>query len=87
MRNVWKYYFTSTEGIIFVVDASDKDRMADVKEEIWGILNDDAAKKVPILVYANKQDIPNALKLDDLVNELGLADIIDVKNKKALVHV
>ena len=43
MRNVWKYYFSSTEGIIFVLDASDKDRLLDVKEEIWAILKDDEA--------------------------------------------
>ena len=38
MRNVWKYYFSSTEGIIFVIDASRQDRMADVKEEFYKIL-------------------------------------------------
>ena len=86
MRNVWKYYFSSTEGIIFVVDASDKDRMADAKEEMWGILKDDAASKVPMLVYANKQDLPNALKFDDLVNELGIQEN-DSTNKKSLVHI
>ena len=61
MRNVWKYYFSSTEGIIYVVDASCKERMADVKEELWGIFNDGAAKQVPMLIYANKQDIAGAL--------------------------
>ena len=54
MRNVWKYYFSSTEGIIFVVDASKPDRLGDVKEEIWRIQKDDNAKKVPMLIYANK---------------------------------
>ena len=37
MRNVWKYYFSSTEGIIFVIDASKPERLGDVKEEIWRI--------------------------------------------------
>ena len=54
MRNVWKYYFSSTEGIIFVVDAACKDRIADVKEELWGVFKDDSAKKIPMLIYANK---------------------------------
>ena len=57
MRNVWKYYFSSTEGIIFVVDASTKERLPDVKEEIWQILKDNSAKNVPMLVYLNKQDL------------------------------
>ena len=54
MRNVWKYYFSSTEGIIFVVDAACKERMNDAKEELWGIFKDQSAKKIPVLIYANK---------------------------------
>ena len=54
MRGVWKYYFSTTEGVIFVVDANRHDRFADVKEELFGILQDTNVKKIPILVYANK---------------------------------
>ena len=55
MRSVWKYYFSSTEGIIFVVDANRHDRMPDVKEELWRILQDDTINtNRPILIYANK---------------------------------
>ena len=86
MRNVWKYYFSTTEGVIFVLDASDKHRIPDVREELWQILNDEHAAKVPMVVYCNKQDIPNSLKVEDLINELGLSDNITLKNPKALVH-
>ena len=54
MRNVWKYYFSSTEGIIFVIDAHRHDRLNDVKEELWRVLGDESAKKIPILIYSNK---------------------------------
>ena len=54
MRGVWKYYFSSTEGVIFVIDASRKDRLSDVKEEFYNILNDENSKSKPILVYGNK---------------------------------
>ena len=54
MRNVWKYYFASTEGIIFVVDSNRKDRLQEVKEELHKILTDECGKSIPMLVYANK---------------------------------
>ena len=38
MRSVWKYYFSSTEGVIFVVDANRHDRFPDVKEELYNML-------------------------------------------------
>lgn len=54
MREVWRYYFSSIEGIIFVVDSTRTDRMMEVREELWKILSDEHAKKLPCLIYANK---------------------------------
>jgi hypothetical protein len=34
MRNVWKYYYSSIEGIIFVLDSSDTQRILEAKDEI-----------------------------------------------------
>ena len=82
MRNVWRFYFLSIEGIIFVVDASCRERMAEVKEELWGIFNDSSAKQIPMLIYANKQDIPGALKTDDIMNELAIYEV-----QSTLIHV
>ena len=43
MRNVWKYYYSSTDGIIFVIDASNKDRVLEAKDELSRVLaNEDA---------------------------------------------
>ena len=63
MRTVWKYYFSSINGIVFVVDASgNEEKLADAKDELLGVLANEEAKNIPILVFANKQDLPNALK-------------------------
>jgi signal recognition particle receptor subunit beta len=63
MRTVWKYYFSSINGIVFVVDASgNEEKLADAKDELLSVLANEEAKNIPILVFANKQDLPNALK-------------------------
>ena len=38
MRNVWKYYYSSIEGIIFVLDASNRERIMEAKDEIQNLL-------------------------------------------------
>ena len=38
MRTVWHYYFSSTEGIIFVIDSSQVERLPEVKEELYKVL-------------------------------------------------
>ena len=54
MRKVCQYYYANILGIIFVVDAHAAERMPDAKEEIQRMLGDENAKKIPMLVYANK---------------------------------
>merc|ERR1712000_756556 len=61
IRQLWKHYFTSTQGIIFVVDSNDTERLPEVKEELHELLNEHQLDNVCILVLANKQDMPNSM--------------------------
>ncbi|CAJ0835553.1 13915_t:CDS:2, partial [Entrophospora sp. SA101] len=53
LHNIWEKYYSECHGIIFVVDSIDKKRI----ERLEG---------VPVLMLANKQDIPNALKVEEI---------------------
>ena len=85
MRGVWKYYFSTTEGVIFVVDANRKDRFPDVKEELYSILNDENASRTPILIYANKQDLPGSVPGEQLAEQLDCYETSRT-NKNSLIH-
>ena len=52
MRSVWRHYYESINGVIFVVDSSDKDRIPEVRDELHQIMSE--ALGVPILILANK---------------------------------
>nr|XP_022315502.1 ADP-ribosylation factor 3-like isoform X2 [Crassostrea virginica] len=58
MRPLWKHYYQNTEGLIYVVDSSDRERIAESREELFGILQSDEMARVPVVVVANKQDLP-----------------------------
>ena len=45
-------------GLIFVVDSADRERMVEVREELFGILDSDEMRGVPVVIIANKQDLP-----------------------------
>jgi len=72
-RELWKHYYEGSNGIIFVVDATDKDRISEVKDEFQRVLMEQDLKYTRILVFANKQDLPNALKEKELKQALGLS--------------
>lgn len=62
---------------IYVVDSSDKKRLEETGIELYELLSDDKLQSVPLLVYANKQDLPDSLSAADLAQTLGLPTIKD----------
>ena len=61
IRPLWRHYFQNTQGIIFVVDSNDRDRVVEAREELQRMLNEDELRDALLLVFANKQDLPVSL--------------------------
>lgn len=77
IRPYWKNYYDNTDGLVYVVDSADDMRLKECAEELASLLAEEALKNVPLLVYANKQDLQFALEADDVMNTLKLMDISD----------
>uniref|UniRef100_A0A8C2DDM1 ADP-ribosylation factor 4-like n=1 Tax=Cyprinus carpio TaxID=7962 RepID=A0A8C2DDM1_CYPCA len=79
---VWFYYrhnkyglkeaFCVIQGLIFVVDSSDHDRIETAAEELKAMLAEDEMRDAVLLVLANKQDLPKAMPVHELTDRLGL---------------
>ncbi len=54
IRPYWKNYYENTDGLVFVVDSSDEERLNECVEELNSLLTEENLAKVPLLVYANK---------------------------------
>jgi len=72
LRPLWRHYFQNTNGIIYVVDSNDRDRVAQSKDELQKMLAEEELKDAVLLVFANKQDLPNAMTCAEVTNMLGL---------------
>ncbi|KAK8156149.1 ADP-ribosylation factor family-domain-containing protein [Phyllosticta citrichinensis] len=85
IRPLWRHYFQNTQGIIFVVDSNDRDRIVEAREELQRMLNEDELRDALLLVFANKQDLPprrdiraqltisqNAMNAAEITDKLGL---------------
>ena len=57
IRPLWRHYYTGTQGLVFVVDSNDRDRIDEARQELHRILSDREMKDCLLLVFANKQDI------------------------------
>jgi small GTP-binding protein len=64
IRPLWRHYYTGTQGLVFVVDSQDRERIDEAKQELHRILSDREMKDCLLLVFANKQDLPGGALYD-----------------------
>ena len=72
IRPLWRHYYQNTQGLIFVVDSNDRDRIDDARAELHKMLEEEEMRDAVLLVYANKQDLPNAMTAAEVTDKLGL---------------
>jgi ADP-ribosylation factor protein 1 len=72
IRPLWRHYFQNTQGLIFVVDSNDRDRVVEARDELHRMLGEDELRDAVLLVFANKQDLPNAMNAAEITDKLGL---------------
>ncbi|KAF8807171.1 ARF/SAR superfamily [Phlegmacium glaucopus] len=72
IRPLWRHYYTGTQGLVFVVDSQDRERIDEAKQELHRILSDREMKECLLLVFANKQDLPGAMSPAEVTEKLGL---------------
>merc|ERR1712099_87105 len=72
IRPLWRHYYQGTNGLIYVVDSNDRDRVEHAREELAKILDEDEMREAALLVFANKQDLPNAMTAAEVTEKLGL---------------
>jgi small GTP-binding protein len=83
IRDLWKHYFDDTNAVLFVVDSNDVDRIDEATEELHKMLESPKLKDVPVLIFANKIDLPNALDIEELKTRMRLNDL---KQKNYLIQ-
>eukprot|EP00929_Paragymnodinium_shiwhaense_P115249 TRINITY_DN839_c0_g2_i2.p2 TRINITY_DN839_c0_g2~~TRINITY_DN839_c0_g2_i2.p2 ORF type:complete len:178 (-),score=66.32 TRINITY_DN839_c0_g2_i2:298-831(-) len=77
IRPYWSNYFESSDALVYVIDSSDRRRLQESGQELAELLAEDKLGGVPLLVFANKQDLLQAVPADEIAAELKLADIQD----------
>ena len=77
IRPYWRNYYENTDALIYVVDSADEMRVQEVKENLQELLGEDLLAGVPLLVFANKQDLEMALEAPEIMETLELSEISD----------
>lgn len=63
--------------MIFVIDATDIERLNTASEELSAMLNEEELREAALLVFANKQDQPGAKRAEEISEALRLGELRD----------
>ena len=77
IRPYWRNYYEQTDALVYVVDSADEMRVEEVKQNLQELLQEEQLKNVPLLVFANKQDLEMALEAPEVMEILELNNISD----------
>ncbi|XP_043219065.1 ADP-ribosylation factor-like protein 3 isoform X1 [Amphibalanus amphitrite] len=77
IRPYWRNYFDNTDVLIYVIDSADRKRFDETGQELAELLAEDKLVGVPVLIFANKQDLFNSAPASEIAESLGLHVIRD----------
>jgi len=83
-RKLWKDYFSTIDGVVFLVDALERSRFEEAKAELDSLMTCDELVNVPFLILGNKIDIATAASEDDLRRALGLHETYGKENSERI---
>ncbi|CAK8688770.1 ADP-ribosylation factor-like protein 3 [Clavelina lepadiformis] len=72
IRPYWRNYFENSDVLIYVIDSTDRKRMEETGLELEELLADEKLSGVPLLVFANKQDLLQAAPASEIAEGLNL---------------
>ncbi|CAL4157512.1 unnamed protein product, partial [Meganyctiphanes norvegica] len=85
VRPLWRSYTRATDALVFVIDSGSSDeRMEESRVELQRLIKQQSAQcvtlnksKPPLMILANKQDLPGSREPQNLSKALGLQDLPD----------
>jgi small GTP-binding protein len=75
IRRLWRHYYSGTQGLVFVVDSADTERIEESASELQHLLAQDEMQNAVVLVLANKQDVSGAVSVAELSDKMGLTKL------------
>eukprot|EP00656_Telonema_subtile_P011869 TRINITY_DN15922_c0_g1_i1.p1 TRINITY_DN15922_c0_g1~~TRINITY_DN15922_c0_g1_i1.p1 ORF type:complete len:198 (-),score=31.84 TRINITY_DN15922_c0_g1_i1:34-627(-) len=75
LRSIWEKYSGSAHAIIYMLDASDRDRFLEAREAFGALLGRADTQGAAVLVLANKYDLADVALPDEIQETLQLIEL------------
>ncbi|KAH0791459.1 ADP-ribosylation factor-like protein 8B [Histomonas meleagridis] len=72
---LWSLYCKTSDVILYVLDSADQEAVERSEVQLESLLNDQEIIDIPILVIANKEDLPESMKSHEIISRLRLQEV------------
>lgn len=80
IRPYWRNYYDQTDALVYVIDSADRRRIEETGVELGQLLQEEKLMSVPVLIFANKQDLMNAMDPEQIAAGLNLESLPTERN-------
>lgn len=74
-RGMWERYCRGVNAIVYVVDSANHEDIPVAKNELHDLLNKPSLENIPVLVLGSKNDLPDCLNAEELIDALELKNL------------
>jgi GTP-binding protein SAR1 len=75
VRHLWEDYVCESSAVLFVVDASDSDRLEEAGFELDALIGEKIVQDVPVAVLLNKCDLEEALPSSEICRRIQFGEL------------
>uniref|UniRef100_A0AC34F527 ADP-ribosylation factor n=1 Tax=Panagrolaimus sp. ES5 TaxID=591445 RepID=A0AC34F527_9BILA len=72
LRPLYHHYYQKSDSVIFVIDSADRERIGEAAEFLHSFFNEEKVQGATLLIFANKQDLPNVMNVEEIKEKLNL---------------
>jgi GTP-binding protein SAR1 len=76
VRHIWDDYVCECSAVIFVVDATDVNRMEEAGFELDALVGEKVVEDIPIAILFNKCDLPGAISSKDICQRMKYDELV-----------
>lgn len=75
-RPLFRHYYKGTDAVVFVIDSADRERLDELSYDVIrpAFVAEELVNAV-FLFLANKQDLPEAMTVDEITDKLSLKNL------------
>lgn len=79
MRSLYLQYYANASALIYVVDSNYREGLEEARDELHATLQEEKFPDIPVLIFFNKQDLPNALSVEELIEYFQLRSLTPIR--------